>query len=459
MTDLIDRIVSHVLDTPYDAFSAEDIQAGKNRILDVLGCAVSGARVPSNKPMVDLVTRWGGAEEATVIAGARRLPVAHAAMVNSLQARSFDFEVCGPEPEGVNKGKMVGHVGSTTEPTALAVGEFQHSTGKEMIAAVILGGDVAARISVSDTFSFDESFEVCGTSNAFGATAVAGRLMGLTHEQLRNAFGIAVNMMAGTFQGIWDGVASFKLPGAMAAFNGVLACELARGGFEGIKDALLSPRGFFAMYSREPQPDNMLADLGSIFYVRGQHKLHPSCYGNHNPIECALELRAREDFDVTAIESIVLEVQPHRINHFLNQPFGVEDGQAKALFNIPYGVANALLRGRPRLEHYLDESIHDPRVLSLVERVRLVPHSHGTKSHANRLLVTFRDGRTIESYREDPIGWLDNPTPQSEIDAKFWRNVEFHGGLSPEHAAGAFTAISTLESCPDVAEIARLLAG
>ena len=106
-----------------------------------------------------------------------RLPLPHAAMINSLQVRSFDFEVCGPEPEGVNEGKMVGHVSSTTEPVALSVAEFTGATGRELLAAVILGGDVAARVSVSNTFSFDSCFEVCGTSNAFGATAVAGRLL------------------------------------------------------------------------------------------------------------------------------------------------------------------------------------------------------------------------------------------------------------------------------------------
>ena len=68
-------------------------------------------------------------------------------------------------------------------------------------------------------FSFDTCFEVCGTANAFGAAAIAGRLMHLDHAQMVNAFGILVNLMAGSFQGIWDGVHSFKLPGAMSAYQ------------------------------------------------------------------------------------------------------------------------------------------------------------------------------------------------------------------------------------------------
>src|SRR5690606_27749468 len=247
----------------------------------------------------------------------------------------------------------VGHVGSTTEPVAVTVGEYTRASGRELLAAVVLGGDVAARVSVANRFDFDNNFEVCGTSNAFGATAVAGRLLGLDHDQLRNAFGILLNMMAGSFQGIWDGVHSFKLPGAQAAHNGIVACQLSLNGFGGVRDALESRQGYFELYTREPAPQNMVADLGEIFYVHGQHKLHPSCYGNHNPIECVLQIRAEHEFDAADVTAVELDVPPNRIDHFLNQVPTAADQQPKALFTIPYGVANAILRGRPELEHYV----------------------------------------------------------------------------------------------------------
>lgn len=458
MTDLLDRIVSHVLDTPFEAFSDDVLAAGRDRLVDAIGCTVSGARVAGNEPYAQLLRRWGGAGEAAVLGTSTRLPVAHAALLNSLQTRSFDFEVCGPEGEGANAGKMVGHVGSTTEPTALSVAEHLGATGAELLAAVIVGGDVAARVAVSDTVNFEKSFEVCGTANAFGAVAVVGRLMKLDHAQLRNAFGIALNTMAGSFQSVWDGVASFKLPGANAAHQAVMACEVAAAGAEGTKDALTSPSGYFNLYGLDPNPDAMLVDLGEVFYVHGQHKLHPSCYGNHNPIECALQVRAQAGFDVTRVAAINLEVQPNRIKHFLNQPFTTADGQAKALFNIPYAIGNALLRGRPELEHYLDESIHDADVLALVEKVELVPHSVGANAHGSRLVVTLDDGTTFDATREVPAGWKANPVTSADIDDKYWRNVTFHGGLERAAADRALTLLRDVENCADAGEIARLLA-
>ncbi|QGU08231.1 MmgE/PrpD family protein [Corynebacterium occultum] len=456
-TTIIDQLVNHVLDTPFEAFSEETIEAAKMRLVDALGCTVSGSGVAQNDALTSLFQEWGGAPQATVLGSGLKLPLAQAAMINSLQTRSFDFEVCGPEPEGINRGKMVGHVASTTEPTALNVGEYTHADGKELLAAVILGGDVAARISVSNTFNFDADFEVCGTSNTFGATAVVGRLMGLSHEQLRNAFGIALNLMAGSYQGIWDGAHSFKLPGAQAAYNGVISCQMSLNGFKGVDDALESRLGFFHLYCKDPHPENMLADLGEVYYVKGQHKMHPSCYGNHNPIEAALFLREEHDFNGADVAEVVIGVPPNRLDHFLNQVATVEDEQPKFLFTIPYGVANALYRGRPELVHYTQPQVYDPEVLDLVTRVRLEATLPLGKNQSVHLRVKLKDGAEYETYRENPTGWLDDPVTMEQVVEKYWRNLDFAGMVNREDAARALDMLRNLEQIRDVAIITPLL--
>jgi 2-methylcitrate dehydratase PrpD len=445
------------VETPFAAFEESHLLAAKKRLIDSIGCGLSGVRGEGNEAMLDLFQSWGGNPEASVLAGSARLPMAHAAAVNSLQTRSFDFEVCGPEPEGVNEGKMVGHVASTIDPVALAVGEHLGSSGEEILAAVILGGDVAARISVSNRFDFDKNFEVCGTSNAFGATAVAGRLMGLDRATLKNAFGILLNLMAGSFQGIWDGVHSFKLPGAMAAFNGVMVCQLAQRGFGGVHDALESRLGYFTLYAQEPSPESAMADLGEIFYVHGQHKLHPSCYGNHNPIECVLQLRAEHDFAPEDIERVELDVPPNRVDHFLNQVPTATDQQPKSLFTIPYGIANAIHRGRPELEHYVAPAIHDAAVLYLAGRVTLLPRLPLGNNQASRLRIHLKDGSVLEATREVPNGWLRNPVTLEAIEDKYWRNVTFAGSVPAEQATAALDALRDLENVDSITPVVHLL--
>lgn len=454
---LIDRLVNHVLDTPYERFTEAHLTAAKKRLIDAASCALSGVDVEGNQPMLDVLQSWGGAGQVGVPGRSDRMPVAHAAMLSSLQTRSFDFEVCGPEPEGVNEGKMVGHVASTTEPVALAVGEHVGASGKELLAALILGGDVAARISVANKFDFDTTFEVCGTSNAFGAVAVAGRLMGLDHDQLRNAYGIVLNLMAGSYQGIWDGVHSFKLPGAMAAFNGVFACQLAERGFGGVKDALESRIGYFLLYGNEPSPENMVADLGEVFYVHGQHKMHPSCYGNHNPIDTVLELRAKHSFGAADVVKVELDVPTNRVDHFLNQVPTVDDQQPKALFTIPYGVANAIARGRPELEHYVAPAIHDPEILDLAGRVTLLPKLSVENKQASRMRIFLTDGTVLELGRTTPNGWLREPVTMEAIVDKYWRNVIYGATVPEDAAARALDALLRLEDVADITEITEAL--
>lgn len=457
MQSIIDRLVSHVLDTDFASFDQAVLDAAKMRLIDALGCAISGAGAPGNDAAAEVIRSMGGAPQASVLGSAEKLSLPYAAMLNSLQTRSFDFEVCGPEPEGINAGKMVGHVASTTEPTALNVAEYVNASGTEMLAAVILGGDVAARVSVGNTFNFDADFEVCGTSNAFGAAAVAGRLLGLSHEQLRNAFGILLNLLGGSYQGIWDGADSFKLPGAMAAYNGILACQLSMAGFGGVKDAFESRLGYFHLYAKDPQPKDMMADLGKVFYVRGQHKMHPSCYGNHNPIECAVALRDEHGFEGDEVASVTIDVHPKRIDHFLNQVPTATDNQPKFLFTIPYGVANALYRGTPQLEHYDAEGIREQNVLDLAGRVTLEPNLPDGKLHAINLRVHLKDGRVVEFGRDNPTGWLDNPVTHADVVNKYWRNLRYNKLISEAQGTEALDLIEHLESVADVNDLARKL--
>ncbi|WP_176484054.1 MmgE/PrpD family protein [Glutamicibacter sp. BW80] len=455
---LIDRLVSHVLETPFEAFSSADINAAKMNLIDALGCNLSGRGAEGNDAVSQVLSNMGGFPQASILASDEKLPLAHAAMINSLQTRSFDFEVCGPEPEGENAGKMVGHVASTTVPVALNVGEFVNATGEQLLAATILGGDLAARISVSNTFNFDKDFEVCGTSNAFGAAAITGRLLGLTHDELRNAFGILINLLSGTYQGLWDGVASFKLPGATAAYNGILSCQLSQTGFKGVDDALESRLGFYHLYTPDPHPEDALIDLGQVFYVNGQHKLHPSCYGNHNAINCATELHEEHGLNAENIESVTLEVHAPLMDHFLNQAPTNDDDQARFLFSLPYALANSLHRGKPELGHFTGEAIRDPQVVELSQRVVLEPNLQDGFLYAAKIRVKTTDGKEIENTASTPpSGWLENPATYADIVEKFWRNVDFRQDISRENAQRALELLAELENVSDVSELAQVL--
>lgn len=456
MPMIIDRIVDHALNTRFEDLPSGVVEAARLRLIDVLGCAIGGARADSSRAMLELVRSWGGAAQAWIIGQPDRVPLHQAAMLNSLLARSFDFEVCGPEAEGVNAGKMVGHVCSTTDVTALSAGDFAHSSGRELLTAVVVGGDIGARMAVADVFDFDRNFEVCGTVNALGAVAVAGRLLGADHAQLVDAYGIVLHLLGGSYQSLWDGVDSFKLPGAMSASHAVMAVQMAMRGFKGVRDPLGSRLGYFAMFGNRSQPETALEGLGEVYYAHGSHKLHPSCYGCHNPIDCALDLVSAHAFAVEDVVEVELDVPPNRVVHFLNQPMGPADAQPRALFSIPYAIANVLMRRGAEPEHYIAPAILDPRVQALSARVLLQPRLPLGNNQACRLNLRLRDGRVLSAERTgSPRGWPAHPATADQVRTKYWRNVEFAGLIDRRGAAAALDALGHLEDLADASTLVR----
>jgi hypothetical protein len=261
---IIEELTKNVLNTSFESFDKDVVEQAKNRILDVVGCAIGGANASGCGMIVDLVKRWGGEKESTIMVHGGKLPAQNAAMVNCIMCRSYDFEPVGPYVYDMN---IPAHISGTTVPTAIAVAEQNAASGKELITALILGDDLTSRMLAASRYSLDLGWDETGTVNMFGATAIAGRLMGLDERQMLNAFGIVLNQMAGSFQNIYDGVHCFKLLMGLAACAGIVSAEMASKGFTGIKDPLLSKYGYFGLYCQGYDPEFLNRDLGKKFFA------------------------------------------------------------------------------------------------------------------------------------------------------------------------------------------------
>lgn len=167
----------------------------------MVGCLIAGANASGCGLVKDLLKEWGGKKESTILVHGGKIPADNAAMINSIMARSYDFEPVGPFVDGRN---TPGHISGTTVPTAIAVAEQRGMSGKDILTAIILGDDLASRINAASLFSLDQGWDCVGTANMFGATAIAGRLAGLNERQLVNALGIVVNQLSGTMQTFFD---------------------------------------------------------------------------------------------------------------------------------------------------------------------------------------------------------------------------------------------------------------
>jgi len=453
---IIQELAQHIIQTQFDDLSKQDIESAKDRILDVIGCMVSGAHATGCSMIVDLVREWGGKEESTIMVHGGKVPTHNAAMVNSIMARSFDFEPAGPFVEG--KGTP-GHLSGTTVPTAIAVAEQVSSSGQDLLTALVLGDDMASRIVAASQYNLDSGWDCTGTVNVFGATAIAGKLWGLDEEQLINAFGIALNQMAGTFQNLFDGTHSFKLPQGLAARAGILSVELAAKGFTSVKDPLMSRNGYFALYCKDYNPEVVTKDLGIIHCADQTFKPYPCCRSNHAAIDCVLEILRKYGIRYGDIDHVVVDVPPLAYQFVVGQPFQIgRVPQINAVFSLQYTVANALIRKDVRLEHFSDEAVKDPKILEFIKKIKLNPDMPADQPLSARVTVTMKDG--IEHREEVMIpkgNDVFSPSSKNEKQAKFRTNMTFSKFISEEKTEQLLERLKCFEEIPGIKEITQLL--
>ena len=447
---------ANVVKTGFSAFDEVTVSRARWRILDVVGCIISGANAPGCPAMLSLVKRWGGAAESTVFVHGMKLPAAHAAMMNSLMARSFDFEPV--DAEGINKSSPA-HISGTTVPTALSMAEFKGASGKELITALLLGDDIAARLGIASGFNFEAGWDNTGTINAFGATAIAGKLLGLDEKQLHNAFSIVLNQLAGSMDGVFDYSMAFKLPIALSSRNGIFSASLAKEGFGGVKDPFTGAHGFFHNYCQHADLSDVTRDLGNRFFADSIHKPYSACRGTHSSIDSALKIARAHEYKPEDIERIEVHITPNQLAGFCGQPldFG-ETPQVDATFSIRYTVARALLNKTVKPDYMVESAVHDPAVAALISKMVLVPSIPNEKGQATEIKVTMKNGEVFTAATDFALGhYSKTPMTDDQKIAKFRNNVAFSKTVSEKKAEKALDIILKLEELKDVRELIKLL--
>jgi 2-methylcitrate dehydratase PrpD len=455
---IIAEIAEHIQSVSFDQLKEEVVLRAKERIMDVIGCIVGGADGPGNAALRGLVEEWGGKQESTILVFGNKVPAPYAALVNSLMARSYDFEPTGPFIEGKS---IPGHISGTTVPTAISVAEKCELGGKDLILALVIGDDLASRLLHASNFNIDSGWDSTGIVNAFGATAIACKLLRLDENQVRNAFGIVVNFLGGTFQNIFDAAHTFKLPQGFSAFAGIFSAELAKRGFTGTKDPLLGKHGYFSLYCKTYDLTFLTKDLGKEFYADCTCKPYPCCRSNHASIEAALEILTLYDITAEQIEEVIVDVPPIAFNFVVGQPFRIGDvPQINAAFSLQYTVANAILRRSMELEHFTDEYIRDDKILELIKRIKLEPNMPPDAPLSGRVRIKTKDGTEFVKEVRVPKGSnIFTPLSLEEKREKFFKNVRFSKKIEWERAKEVLKIIEELESLDRISRlIDRLVA-
>lgn len=413
--NLSEKIGCFVENIEYDKLSDEVILACKTRILDLLGIAISASKTKHCKLVINLLRKLNAPGDSAVWGQGFRTNELYAALANGVLGHGVDFD---------DAHKFV-HPGCSVIPTAFAIGDKVGSSGKDLIAAIVAGYEVSIWVSLAAGIKHRKrGFHPTGTCNAFGAAAVAGKLLALNGEQLANALGIAGTMSAGLTQYRFDGSDIKRLHGGKAAHDGVFSGLLSATGFVGSKEIFEGENGF--LNTMADGGEEFLPSIGSdneFQILNTDIKPYPACRQIHGPIEMALALKNKFQIDPNDISMINIKIYEYAAKSWLiSKSMPVNTLQAQ--LNIPYCIAAALINNKLTLEElFYEENFKDIKINELAQKINVVAEkefsSRFPAEKPSEIAIYLKDGRKYSQSLTHPKGTRENPCSLDDVVKKF----------------------------------------
>ena len=384
---------------------------GVRTFVNWLGCAVGGAEEEAVKRALAALRPFSGPETATVLGRDERLDPLHAALVNGISSHVLDYDDTHLD--------TIIHPAGPVASAALAVGEPRGVTGRDLLAALVVGIEVECRIGLAVCPDhYDRGWHITGTAGVFGGAVAVGRLLGLDDGRMRWAIGLAATQPVGLREMFGTMTKSFH-PGR-AAQNGATAALLAEAGFDASERAIEAPRGFAHVLSTKQDYGEITRELGERWEAaRNSYKPFACGIVIHPTIDACLRIREELGRSVEEIREVRV-----RANPLVLELTGKETPRTglEGKFSVYHAAAIALLRGDGSPTAFTDEAVADPQVAALRERVR-VETDPAVHEAAAVVVVKGAQGREVRREIERAVGSRERPLTDDELSAKFTGQV------------------------------------
>lgn len=424
------------------------IEKTKAHVLDSLGCAFGALEEPAPKGTIRAVRAMGGTPECTVIGTSDRTSMTNAVLVNGLLVRDLDLN-----DMGFGSGGGAGHP-SNNIPVALAAGERMDASGRGVVAAIVLGYEVARRLP-----SAEDQWDSTSGAGLVGAV-MAGWLLGLPEDRLAEAFALTVahcHILGIVRRGQLS--AAKSLSGAMAsqiaATSVLLAVEGVTGPPTALEESASATRGGADLAG-------LTAPLGGDFGIMEVGlKAHPCIGTMQTAVEAALRVRAKLKEPPGEIERVEVRMAdtPFVSRQVADTERRNPTTRETADHSFPFLAAVALLDGTLTVHSFENERWNDPAVRALMQRTTieadpaLNKYLPGAWPAAVRV-ITRGGGDYLEEVPHHP-GHVKNFMTPAQVRAKFNR---FSAEAVPQAQREAIIAeVTELERAPSIRTLMKLV--
>jgi len=434
-------LARYVVEARADDLPASVRQEAARALVNWLGCALGGAHHEAIERAVAALQPFACAPHATLIGRRERFNILHAALLNGMSAHVLDFD-------DTHLRTLV-HPSVPVASALLALAERYPLSGRDFIAAFVVGVEIECRIANAIYASHNVGGYITGTAGVFGAAAAASRALRLNERQVTYSFGIAATQAAGLRE--MAGTMSKSFVHGRAAQNGLTAALLAQKGFTSSEHSIEASRGFARVVAGVGELGDMTAALGEHFELAlNAYKPYACGVVCHPVIDACIELSAELACNPTEIESISMRVHPLalKLTGIQNPASGLE-----SKWSIYHSAAAAFVDRVAGERQYTDERVNDPIVSALRARVS-AKADNALADDAARVRITLRDGRNVEAYIEHATGSAARPMSDAALERKFEMLAD---GVLPDAQAAALLATCwKIETLENVADLLRL---
>ena len=396
------KLAEWAMSVSYEDINEEVLSKIEDCILDALGCAIVGKDALGTQHSRAVAKKQYRDGSCSLWFDSHTLNATGAAFSNAAAVSMLDID------DGHRL--AMGHPGAAVIPTALALAEEMKTSAAELYVAIMAGYEVAVRLGESES---RKSYHT-GNWSIFGAVITAARLQKLSSNQAMHALAIAAyhgSRLTDLTQSQEMGShVKESIPWSVIA--GISACELAREGFTGSRDALDLDNRFDTACA--------VGNLGSRARILGVYfKKYSTCRWAHSSIEALLKIVSEHQLAAMDIERVEVETfqQATALNNSIN-PDSLESAQ----YSLPYSLAIAVIHGDQALFPMRSSCLDDSTAVDFASRV-VVTHCKEMDDHLPfrspaRVTVVTGEGLFTETVIET---WGDSAgyTERSHLREKF----------------------------------------
>ena len=417
----------------------EVVNEVKRYMYDSIGCAYGGYHTKDLNIIRDIYIDIGGKADATILGFGDKLPAVNATLINSLMVRALDFNDIYWKDDPSHPSDII--------PAAWAVGELVNANMKDVIVAIVLAYEFEQRLCLFAKPGVRERKWHHATLTQFVSPIVAGKLLGLTVDEMVHAIGISgchnhtigcptagkLTMMKNTVD-------------PMAVQSGVFAALMAQKGFSGTEKVFEGKEGFMDAFigwnakdeSLKPTDmegrdgvsswswdiDALVGGLGDSYKIMEcGMKAFPTEALTHTHLSCVLNAMIGNNLEYSDVKEVKVTCFAQAYDILFDPTKYRPESRETADHSLPYCMAVAMVDKKITTDSFSDEKLNDPRIYEVIDKIIGEPSQEFEKmfpaKQPSRVVVTTNDGRMFEEYLEYPKGDPREPMTTDDLENKF----------------------------------------